>query len=220
MGGGPAGLYFAILMKRRNPGHDITVFERDPSGSTYGWGIVYRDDLLEELRASDPETGQGIWEDSTHWRNQVLDIGGRLTVHPGKGGHAIGRQRLLEILAKRATDLGVRLRFESAVESPSQVPASELIVACDGAGSRLRQLDAGEFKTRIDVGRNKYIWLGTHKVFDAFTLAMVETDAGWIWFHGYSFDDETSTCVVECPPETWTGSGLDTRGPGATVRRL
>jgi 2-polyprenyl-6-methoxyphenol hydroxylase-like FAD-dependent oxidoreductase len=207
-------------MKRRDPAHDITVFERDPRSSTYGWGVVYRDDLLDQLRATDPETGHSIWENSMRWRDQVLDVGGTLTVHPGRGGYGIGRQRLLEILAARATELGVQLRFAYEVESSSQIPDAELIVACDGVGSRLRQLHVNQFKTRVAVGRNKYIWLGTHKVFDAFTFAVVETDAGWIWFHGYRFDNDTSTCVVECPPETWAGLRLDTLRPDAALHLL
>lgn len=222
MGGGPAGLYLAILMKLHSVDHDITVFERDPRGLTYGWGVVYWEDLLLKLRANDPETARSISESSVRWRDQVLDVRGTLTVHSGGGGggYSIGRRRLLEILGQRATDLGVHLRFESEIESPLQVPDAELIVVCDGAGSRLRQHHIDGFKTHIVTGRNKYIWLGTHKIFDAFTFAMVETGAGWIWFHAYRFDAETSTCVVECSQKTWTGLGFDTLGSDEAVHLL
>ena len=221
VGGGPSGLYFSILMKLREPAHDVVVFERDPEGSTYGWGVVYWDDLLEQLRANDPATAAAIREASMVWHGQVLDVDGSLTARPDGGmGYAIGRERLLDILGKRAADLGVQIRFEHAVDSPLEVHDADLIVACDGVGSRLRQFHADHFEPKIAVGRNKYIWLGTNKIFDSFVFAMAETEAGWIWFHGYRFDDDTSTCVVECPPETWTGLHLDTLDPDAAVELL
>jgi 2-polyprenyl-6-methoxyphenol hydroxylase-like FAD-dependent oxidoreductase len=220
VGGGPAGLYFAILMKRRDPDHEITVFERDPAGWSHGWGMVFWDAFLDRLDASDAESGRRIRENSVRWHDQVLDVDGRRTVYPDRGGYGIGRQRLLKVLAERASELGVGLRFDSEIEDPAQVLDTDLIVACDGAASRLRQSRADRFKTRISVGRNKYLWLGTNKVFDTFTFAFVKTAAGWIWFHGYCFDKLTSTCVIECTPETWAGLHLDTLGPEETLDLL
>ena len=134
---------------------------------------------------------------------------------------------MLDILAKRAIDLGVQVRFETEVARLAQLPESDLIVACDGVNSRLRQHHADRFGTGVDVGRNKYIWLGTSTVFNPFTYAFVETDAGWIWFYGYGFSSEASTCVVECSPETWAGLGFDRLGiedehlaPGEDLRAV
>lgn len=207
-GGGPAGLYFAILLKLRSGRFDVTVHERNSPGRTHGWGVTYSKDLLDKLRKSDPESASAIRNNSVRWTDQALDIRGRRTLHSA-GGYGIGRQRLLDILAGRAAELGVRLHFEAEVDGDGRLPEADLIVACDGAGSRLRQRYVDNFGTDVTVGRNKYIWLGTTKMFDAFTFAMVESDAGWIWFYGYVFDRDTSTCIAECSPETWHALGFD-----------
>jgi 2-polyprenyl-6-methoxyphenol hydroxylase-like FAD-dependent oxidoreductase len=220
VGAGPAGLYFAILMKERDPDHDVTVLERNPAGVTYGWGVVFWDDLLDQLHAGDPETAHEINANAFRWSGQLLAVERREPVHVAGRGYGIGRRRLLEILTRRALALGVQVRFECEVEDPAQLADADLIVACDGAGSGLRHLHRGEFRTAIGVGRNKYIWLGTSKVFDAFTFAFVETDAGWIWCHAYGFDNETSTFIVECSPETWAGLGFATLGEDGTIRLL
>lgn len=209
VGGGPAGLYLSILLKLRDPSHDITVHERDPEGSTYGWGVTYWRGLLDKLRDHDPESARAIAESSVRWREGVAHVRDLTTRRPGDEGHGIGRHRLLEILAARARSLGVRLEFEHEI-TPDNLPAADLVVACDGVHSSLRGRHTDHFGTRIRAGRNRYLWLGTSKVFDAFTFAFVETDHGWIWCYGYGYGPEAGTCVVECAPETWSGVGLDT----------
>lgn len=220
VGGGPAGLYFAILMKERDRDHEITVYERNPVGVTYGWGVVFWDDLLDHLNASHPPTAREIGANAFRWNGQQLAVEGRDPVHLEGPGYGIGRHRLLELLIDRARALGVEIRFEHEVEAGSQSPEGDLIVACDGVNSGLRQLHAGDFGTDVHVGRNKYIWLGTTKVFDRFTFAFVPTAAGWIWCHAYGFDVETSTFIVECSPETWAGLGFDRLGEHETVALL
>jgi 2-polyprenyl-6-methoxyphenol hydroxylase-like FAD-dependent oxidoreductase len=220
VGGGPAGLYFAILMKQRDRGHEVTVLERNPAGVTYGWGVVFWDDLLDRLHASDPPTARAISASSFRWNGELLVVEGREPVAVEGRGYGIGRQRLLDLLLERALHLGVQVEFECDVEDPSQLRGADLVVGCDGVNSRVRQLDRDHFGTELDVGRNKYIWLGTSKVFDLFTFAFVPTPAGWIWCHAYGFDDETSTFIVECTPETWTGLGLDRLGEADTLGLL
>ena len=171
VGGGPAGLYFAILMKASDSAHEVTVFERNPPGVTYGWGVVFWDDLVEQLQASDPATANEIGASSFRWNGQLLAVESKPPVHVGGHGYGIGRQRLLDILVERAMGLGVRVEFESSVEDP-ELPEADLIVACDGVNSRLRELRREELQTDVLVGPNKYIWLGTSRVFDVFTFAL------------------------------------------------
>ena len=220
VGGGPAGLYFAILVKLRNKEHDIIVLERRSAGRTYGWGIVFGEDLLDNLYNNDLESAQEIYASSVWCDAEQVHIRGKEVAHLGGYTHAIGRKHLLDILAKRAMDLGAHVQFERKVEDLSEFGSADLIVASDGVNSRVRQLYANHFQTNVEVGRNKYIWLGTHKVFDTFTYAFEETGAGWIWFHGYPFNSDTSTCVVECSPETWKGLGFDECGPDESLALL
>ncbi|MFC8200119.1 FAD-dependent monooxygenase [Streptomyces sp. NPDC057298] len=209
VGGGPAGLYFSILMKRQDPAHEITVHERNPVGSTYGWGVTYWASLLDELEAGDPESARAVKESSVRWSDGVAHVGDRTTRHHGDEGFGIGRGRLLDILAERARSLGVRVEFEDEIADGAELPDADLVVACDGVRSGVRERYAAHFGTEVVLGRNTYIWLGTTKVFDAFTFAFVETPHGWIWCYAYGFGADRSTCVVECSPETWTGLGLD-----------
>ena len=216
VGGGPAGLYLSILLKLQDPSHDITVYERDPEGSTYGWGVTYWRGLLDRLREHDPESARAVEEHSVRWRDGVAHVGDLSTRHQGDEGFGIGRHRLLEILAARARSLGVRLEFDHEITGANP-PAADLVVAADGVGSALRTHHAAHFGSEITFGRNRYVWLGTTKVFSAFTFAFTETDHGWIWAYGYGFGPGGSTCVVECAPETWTGLGLDRADEGEAL---
>lgn len=212
VGGGPAGLYFALLMKLRDPGHDITVLERNTADSTQGWGVTLGRDLLGELHRCDPESAQEIHQAAFSQFDQVVDIHGEQVLYPGGGGYGIGRRRLLDILARRAQDLGVHVEFGHEVSAPSQLPTADLIVACDGVNSRMRQ-EAGAFPADVRLGGNKYLWLGTSKVFESFTYAFVPTDSGWVWAYCYGIGGGQSTFIVECSSRTWAGLGFDTLSP-------
>ncbi|MFF8293493.1 FAD-dependent monooxygenase [Streptomyces sp. NPDC016309] len=212
VGGGPAGLYFSILMKLRDASHDITVHERDPAGSTYGWGVTYWSGLLDTLHRHDPVTARAVAAHSVRWSDGVAYVRDRSTVHHGDEGFGISRHTLLDVLAERARSLGVRVHFRHPLtgEDLDGIGArADLVVACDGANSALRTRHADHFGTHVATGRNTYVWLGTTKVFDAFTFAFVETPHGWIWCYGYRYGEEHSTFVVECAPATWAGLGLD-----------
>jgi len=218
IGGGPAGLYFGISMKLREPEHDITVIERNPQGVTFGWGVVFSEQTLGNLHDNDPESAREIRDNFAHWDDIAVHVRGEEIMRSGGHGFVgIARKRLLEILVQRAIELGVDVQFEREVEDPSEFADADLIIATDGANSKARQLYAEEFRPSIDVRRNKYIWLGTHKLFDAFTFAFEKTQAGWIWIHAYRFDHDTSTCIVECSPETWKGLGFDKMGPDESI---
>lgn len=211
VGGGPASLYFSIMMKRADPSHDITVYERHPAGSTYGWGVTYWDNVRNSLHSTDPESARAISESSVRWDGWVVHVHDRatVTVQHGDEGFGIGRHRLLGILAERARSLGVRIEFEREITDATELADADLVVAGDGAKSVLRERHADHFGTEVAVGRNTYMWVGTTKIFDSFTFAFVETPHGWIWCYGYGFSKDHSTCVIECSPTTWRGLGLD-----------
>ncbi len=217
IGGGPAGLYFAILAKLANPAHEVTVVERNPAGVTYGWGVVFWDDLLDDLFRMDPVSARDIWDSAARWDEYEVRVEGKRTTHLPGYGFSLGRHRLLAILTARATALGVDLLLEHEADELTEFAAADLIVACDGANSRVRREYAQQLGADVSLGRNKYIWLGTHKVFKTFTFGFEECDAGWIWFHAYPFTDETSTFIVECTPETWYSLGFDRLDPDESV---
>ncbi len=217
VGGGPAGLYLAILMKRLDQHHDVTVLERKPEHRGDGWGVVFWDNLLDDLRSTDPETAVHVAESAVRWHGQHLVLEGQPVEHEG-GGYGIARSKMLDILTQRATDVGVDLQFDREIAGIGEVDA-DVIVASDGANSVLRRTDE-RFETQVAVGRNTYVWLGTEKLFDAFTFAFERTEAGWIWFHAYAFDHSTSTCIIECTSDTWKGLGLDTRSAPDSIALL
>ncbi|MBX7546696.1 FAD-dependent monooxygenase [Streptomyces sp. NPDC004232] len=223
VGGGPAGLYFSISAKLRDAGNEITVIERDPPEATYGWGVVYWDDLLDILHSNDPESARAIRAGSVLWQAQEIQVHGGGhdgTAYFGGYGYSMGRAALLEILTRRARSLGVDVRHGERLADPADLPEADLIVAADGAGSRIRQSRVERFGTKTETGRNPYIWLGTDRQFDSFVFCFEKTEAGWIWFHAYPSIRGISTCIVECSPETWQGLGLDSTEPEEAVPLL
>jgi 2-polyprenyl-6-methoxyphenol hydroxylase-like FAD-dependent oxidoreductase len=212
VGGGPAGLYFALLLKLRDPRHDITVFERSVHGPPRGLGVVFWGDLLKKLYQADPESAREIEHAALPWDNQVVDVDGTKVLSAVSLSYGIKRQRLLDILSHRARDLGVHIEYGHEIASPSELPEVDLIVACDGLNSRIRSQTEG-LAADVSVGNNKYIWLATDKVFESFTWPFVHTDSGWIWGNAYAVGTEYSTFVVECPAKTWAGLGFDGMPP-------
>ncbi|AKM08486.1 bifunctional salicylyl-CoA 5-hydroxylase/oxidoreductase [Pelagerythrobacter marensis] len=209
-GGGPAGLYFAISMKLRDPSHTIDVFERNRADDTFGWGVVFSDQTVENLMANDPVSGETIRDEFAHWDDIEVHIRGESIRSGGHGFIGIGRKRLLAILQDRARELGIGLHFEHEASADLADWADyDLVIAADGANSRIRTAHAEHFDADIQVRKNKFFWFGTEKQFDAFTFAFEQTDAGWIWAHAYRFDDRLSTFIVEMEPETWQRLGLD-----------
>ncbi len=219
VGGGPAGLYFAISAKLRDAGHDITVIERDPPGATYGWGVGYWDNLLDTLYRNDPESARKIRAASRLWQQHQVRLGDETAYLDGYG-YSLGRASLLEILAQRATDLGVHVRYGHAIGDLSELEDAQLIVAADGAASRVRQLHVDDFGTQVASAGNPYIWLGTDKAFASFVFAFEQTRAGWIWLYAYPSSPAISTCVVECTPDTWRGLGFDSAAAEDSIAML
>ena len=219
VGGGPAALVFAISMKLRDPQHDIVVFERNDPGDTFGWGVVFSDQTMENLRANDPKSADEIEAGFAHWDDIDVHIHGETITSSGHGFVGIGRKRLLNILQDRAHELGVRLEFKTEIEpSPDLQAQYDLVLACDGANSKLRTAQAEHFGVDIDIRPNKYIWLGANKAFEAFTFAFEKTPHGWIWAHAYKFEDNASTFIVECSEATWKSFGFDAMSQDETCR--
>jgi anthraniloyl-CoA monooxygenase len=209
IGGGPAGLYLAISMKLRDAAHDVDVFERNRPDDTFGWGVVFSDQTVENLMANDPVSGAVIRDEFIHWDDIEVHLRGQSLRSSGHGFIGIGRKRLLNILQQRARELGVELHFEHEASADlDDWRGWDLVIAADGANSRLRDRYEEHFAVDIQVRRNKFIWLGTHKVFDAFTFAFEELPEGWVWAHAYRFDADLSTFIVEMAPETFERLGL------------
>jgi anthraniloyl-CoA monooxygenase len=209
IGGGPAGLYFGLLMKQLNPAHDITIVERNRPYDTFGWGVVFSDATMGNMRLWDPVTADEIQQAFNHWDDIELLFKGRRIRSGGHGFVGIGRKKLLNILQARCEALGVKLVFETDVESDLDYPDADLIIACDGINSRVRSQYANTFQPDIVTRPNRYIWLGTRKLFDAFTFDFQRTEHGWFQAHIYKFDETTTTFIVECPEQVWLAHGLD-----------
>ncbi|HEX3463211.1 MAG TPA: bifunctional salicylyl-CoA 5-hydroxylase/oxidoreductase [Candidatus Elarobacter sp.] len=208
IGGGPAGLFFSIVMKAARPDARILVLERNRPDDTFGWGVVFSDQTLGNIAAADPPTYERIARSFVHWDDIDVHYRGRTIRAGGQGFAGIARKRLLNILQTRALELGVELRFEVEANDADHARADVLLIA-DGANSPTRRKYADVFGTTLENRRNRYIWLGTHQRFDAFTFAFEETPHGWFQIHAYQFDAELGTVIVECREETWRAAGLD-----------
>jgi 2-polyprenyl-6-methoxyphenol hydroxylase-like FAD-dependent oxidoreductase len=219
-GGGPAGLYFAVLMKLWQPESDVTVFERNAVGVTHGWGVTWERGVLDRLAGLDAESAAEIERNSTRWRDQVIDFRGVRDVNgDNNDAHAISRQRFVDILAARASRLGVDIRYSHEIRDAAELPEADLIVAADGVNSLLRDGRTG-FGTRIRTGRNKYTWLGTSKAYESFNFFFEQTEAGWIWAYAYPHEPTASTFIVECTPATWAALGFDNGPASMALDRL
>ncbi len=210
LGGGPAGLYFAISLKLRQPDADITVFERNKPDDTFGWGVVLSQETLDNLTENDPVSAAVIRSYFAYWDDIAVHYRGERIVSTGHGFCGIGRKRLLLLLQERARELGVNLEFETEIESAAEHAGhNDLVVASDGLNSRTRDEFAEHFKPDIDVRACKFVWLGTTQHFnDAFTFIFRETDKGWVWAHAYQFDSDTATFIVETDEATWNAYGF------------
>lgn len=221
IGAGPAGLYFSILMKLKNPDNQINIYERNAKGNTFGWGIVFSDQTMENLEANDPKSAAEILDNFAHWDDIDIHHRGEVLTSSGHGFCGIGRQHLLDILEARALELGVNIHYEQEIEIAdltTRFSNADLIIASDGINSKIRNEYEDHFEVDIDWRTNKYVWLGTNKVFEAFTFIFEKTEHGWIWVHAYRFDKNSSTFIVECRPETWEGLGFDKMDQDETCR--
>jgi anthraniloyl-CoA monooxygenase len=219
LGGGPAGLYFAISMKLRDAAHDVTVLERNKANDTFGWGVVLSDDALGRMQRNDPVSADAIRASFAYWDDIAVVHDGVRTVSGGHGFAGIGRKAMLILLQARARELGVKLEFETVFRSAEEYRREyDLVVACDGINSLVRNEYKEVFRPDIDTRKCKFVWLGTHAKFDgAFTFIFEKTEHGWVWAHVYQFDDNTATFIVETLPETWDKLGFADMSKEETV---
>jgi anthraniloyl-CoA monooxygenase len=210
LGGGPAGLYLSILLKKANPSWDLTVIERNRPNDTFGWGIVFSDKTMDGFRTVDEETHTEITRSFRHWDDIDVFFKGNKITSGGHGFCGIARIKLLQILQQRASGLGVKLVFQTEVTDPDDYAAHyDLVIASDGASSITRKKHDDIFKPNIQVRRNRYVWLGSRRKLDAFTFDFKQTEWGWFNLHAYRFDHEWSTFIVETPEKNWLAAGID-----------
>ena len=218
LGGGPAGLYFSILMKKADPACDITVIERNQPDSTFGWGIVFSDKTMDGFRQDDPEVVAEIERNFHHWDDVDVFFKERRIVSGGHGFCGIGRLKLLQIFQTRARELGVNLKFETEFKDPDDYSREyDLVIGSDGVNSTTRSKYESHFNPRIDVRKCRFIWLGTKKKLDAFTFGFKQTPWGWFNLHAYQFNEEWATFIVETPEETWLKAGIDKMDPDQSI---
>ena len=212
IGGGPAGLYFAISLKLRNPSTNITIIERNKANDTFGWGVVLSDETLSNLENNDTVSAKYIRENFAYWDDIALHHQGKKMLSTGHGFCGIGRKKLLIILQKRALELGIKLNFESEAETAaSYMKQYDIVVAADGLNSKTRNEFDNVFKPDVDMRTCQFVWLGTHQKFDdAFTFIFEKTKHGWVWAHAYQFDNDTATFIVECSQQTFDAFGFAT----------
>ncbi|MFN8581712.1 MAG: bifunctional salicylyl-CoA 5-hydroxylase/oxidoreductase [Gemmatimonadaceae bacterium] len=223
IGGGPAGLYVALLIRKARPAWRVTVLERNAPDDTFGWGVVFSDQTLENFRLADAPTYAQIIDHFAHWDDIDVHVHGRTMTSGGHGFSGIARKQLLRILQRRAGELDVELRFRTEVRDDADLASlgvgdADLIIAADGVNSVFRQKYAEHFDPSLDPRPNYYIWFGTPHRFDAFTFAFVERPTGLYWAHAYQFDEQLSTFIVECGESAWRAAGFDQMNAQAAMR--
>src|SRR5580700_10043122 len=209
VGGGPAGLYTAILLKKALPHTRVEVYERNRPADTFGWGVVFSDQTMANFETADAPSHAAIVAGLRHWDDIAIHLRGERFLSGGHGFSGIGRVRLLTLLQERAAELGVEQSFQHEVKSDADFGDADLIVAADGVNSATRSRYAGIFEPDVDVRKCRFMWLGTTQQFSAFTFAFEETEHGWFQIHAYQFSAELSTVIVETREETWAAHGLD-----------
>src|SRR6202011_4393723 len=217
LGGGPAGLYAAILLRKALPSVRIEVYERNRPDDTFGWGVVFSDETMGNFRAADPETHASILASFHHWDDIAIHFAGRRFLSGGHGFAGISRKRLLSLLQERARELGVHQSFQHEVTDTAAFEDADLIIAADGVNSRTRNANPSIFEPNVDVRKCRFIWLGTTQKFDAFTFAFEQTEHGWFQIHAYQFSKDLSTVIVETREETWKAHGLDRANPEQSI---
>jgi anthraniloyl-CoA monooxygenase len=209
MGGGPAGLYSAILFKKALPQADVEIFERNRPDDTFGWGVVFSDKTMGNFLEADAPSHARIAQEFYHWDDIDVHFKGQTVRSSGHGFAGISRRTLLNILQKRAASLGVKQTFQHELDDTTQFDDADLIVIAEGANSKARLRQAEKFSPNIEVRKCRYIWLGTTQKFSAFTFAFEKTEHGWFQIHAYQFSKDLSTVIVETREETWAAHGLD-----------
>ncbi|MCK6551500.1 bifunctional salicylyl-CoA 5-hydroxylase/oxidoreductase [Myxococcota bacterium] len=217
IGGGPAGLYFGILMKKADPSHDITIYERNRPDDTFGFGVVFSDATLERIGHADLETYDEITKSFAHWDDIDVHYRGQVITSTGHGFSGLSRKTLLAILARRARALGVKLEFEHPVDDPSVWAGADVVLAADGVNSAMRTRYAEHFRPRISFRKNRFCWLGTTYPFKAFTFYFDENEHGLFRVHAYRYEEGMSTFIVECTDETWKKTGLAETDEDGTI---
>jgi anthraniloyl-CoA monooxygenase len=212
MGGGPAGLYTAILFKKALPKASVEVFERNRAEDTFGWGVVFSDKTMGNFLETDAPSHARVADEFYHWDDINVHFKGQTIRSGGHGFAGISRRLLLNILQKRAASLGVRQSYQVELDDAGQFDDADLVVIAEGANSKARAAQAGKFGPSIDVRKCRYIWLGTTQKFSAFTFAFEKTEFGWFQIHAYQFSKDLSTVIVETREETWAAHGLDKAG--------
>lgn len=208
LGGGPGGLYFAYLWKRRHPEAQVELFEQNPAGATWGFGVVFSEQALEFLRADDPDTADAISAEMESWSNITLNIHGDSVAIDGVGFSAIGRLKLLQALQARMTAVGATAHYDTHIKSVDDLAGYDLIVAADGLNSLVRRTFEGDFGTSLSYASNKFAWYGTTKRFDTLSQTFVATELGTFNAHHYRYAPDMSTFLIECDRATWQRYGF------------
>jgi anthraniloyl-CoA monooxygenase len=217
VGGGPAGLYASLLLKKIEPRNEITVVERNPADATYGWGVVFSDQTLTEFREADYQTYRQITDRFVQWDAIDIFFEDQLIRSGGHVFAGIARRELLGILQRRCGELGVDLRFEERIEALEDLPPHDLLIGADGVTSMVRRFHEKSFRPSFEEGRARYIWFGTNRALDSFTFIFRHSEHGVFQVHAYPFDGTTSTWIVECSEETWRRAGLDEAAEGESI---